>query len=131
MGDGRRSELVQLRIRLRPVRERTRRAVSSSPTAHVAGVRRMSAGRSRRAADPTPALKADVALACRVLAAEDQGDNIWGHVSVRDPGGRGLWMKPAAMGLEEIRANDLLLVSLEGEVLLGRHPRHSEYPIHA
>jgi L-fuculose-phosphate aldolase len=72
-----------------------------------------------------------VALACRVLAAEGQGDTIWGHVSARDPGGRGFWMKPAGLGLEEIRPADLLLVDLDGRVLSGRRPRHSEYPIHA
>lgn len=77
------------------------------------------------------ALCADVELACRVLAVEGQGDSVWGHVSARDPEGRGFWMKPAAIGLEEARAADLLLVSLDGEVLAGRLPRHSEYPIHA
>ncbi len=77
------------------------------------------------------AVRVDVALACHVLAREGQGDSVWGHVSARDPGGRGFWMKPARLGLEESRAADLLLVSLDGEVLAGRHPRHSEYPIHA
>jgi L-fuculose-phosphate aldolase len=77
------------------------------------------------------ALSADIELACRVLAVEGQGDSVWGHVSARDPEGRGFWMKPAGIGLEEARAADLLLVSLEGEVLAGRLPRHSEYPIHA
>jgi L-ribulose-5-phosphate 4-epimerase len=76
-------------------------------------------------------LCADVELACHVLAREGQGDSVWGHVSARDPEGRGFWMKPAGIGLEEARAADLLLVSLEGEVLAGRLPRHSEYPIHA
>lgn len=76
-------------------------------------------------------LRDDVTLACRILAAEGQGDMVWGHVSARDPRGRGFWMKPAGFGLEEIRPADLLLVDLDGTVLAGRHPRHSEYPIHA
>jgi L-fuculose-phosphate aldolase len=77
------------------------------------------------------ALKADVALACRVLAAEGQGDLVWGHVSARDPGGRGLWMKAAGLGLEEATPANLLLLDPDGAVLAGRHPRHVEYPIHA
>ena len=81
---------------------------------------------------PSPAkLREEVALACRILGHEGQGDTVYGHVSARDPGGRGFWMKPAAMGLEEIQASDLLLVDLEGKVLSGRRPRHIEYPIHS
>jgi L-ribulose-5-phosphate 4-epimerase len=98
------------------------------------GVSRGATGRrpppGGRAASAT-AIRADVALACRVLALAGQGDSVWGHVSARDPGDRGFWMKPARIGLEEARAAELLLVGLDGQVLSGRHPRHSEYPIHA
>lgn len=75
-------------------------------------------------------LREDVALGCRILAAEDQGDLVWGHVSVRDPDGRGVWMKASGFGLEEIGADRVLLVSWEGEVLAGEGKRHLEYPIH-
>src|SRR5437879_12758959 len=54
----------------------------------------------------------------------------WGHVSVRDPGGRGLWMKAAGLGLEEVTRDDLVLVDREGTVLAGERSRHSEFPIH-
>jgi L-fuculose-phosphate aldolase len=67
---------------------------------------------------------------CRILGAEGQGDMVWGHVSVRDPQGRGLWMKGAGLGLEEISRDDLVLVDREGNVLAGDRPRHSEFPIH-
>src|ERR1700730_15604155 len=67
---------------------------------------------------------------CRILAAEGQGDMVWGHVSVRDPDGRGLWMKAAGLGLEEITRDDLVLIDREGTVLAGQRPRHSEFPIH-
>jgi ribulose-5-phosphate 4-epimerase/fuculose-1-phosphate aldolase len=40
-------------------------------------------------------------------------------------------MKPAAMGLEEIKPGDLILLDLDGHVLEGSRPRHEEYPIHA
>jgi L-fuculose-phosphate aldolase len=78
------------------------------------------------------ALKRDLAFACRILEAQGQGDNIFGHVTVRVPGSPDrFWMKPARLGLEEITPDDLLLVDLDGHVLEGHHPRHEEYPIHA
>lgn len=76
-------------------------------------------------------LKRDLAFACRILAAEGQGDNIFGHVSARAAGSDRFWMKPSRLGLEEIQTDDLLLLDYAGEVLSGRHPRHEEFPIHA
>jgi ribulose-5-phosphate 4-epimerase/fuculose-1-phosphate aldolase len=75
--------------------------------------------------------KRDLAFACRILAAEGQGDNIFGHVSARTPGSDRFWMKPSGLGLDEIQPDDLLLLDDAGEVLAGRHPRHDEFPIHA
>ena len=74
-----------------------------------------------------------VALAaegCRALAAAGQADMVWGHPSVRDPGGRGVWMKCSGWGFEEVDASRIVLVSPDGEVLAGDGPRHIEYPIH-
>jgi ribulose-5-phosphate 4-epimerase/fuculose-1-phosphate aldolase len=73
--------------------------------------------------------------ASRALAAGGQGDMVWGHASIRDPGGRGAWMKSAGWGLEEIDAAKIVLVSPAGAVLDsgaagGGGPRHIEYPIH-
>jgi ribulose-5-phosphate 4-epimerase/fuculose-1-phosphate aldolase len=76
------------------------------------------------------ALREDVALGCRILALEDQGDFVWGHVSARDPGGRGVWMKASGLGFEEIRPENVILVSWDGEVVEGIGRRHAEYPIH-
>lgn len=75
-------------------------------------------------------IRAVVAQASRVLAANGSGDLIWGHVSVRDPEGRGVWLKQASYGLEEISPDKVHLVSPTGEVLEGGGQRHSEYPIH-
>lgn len=75
-------------------------------------------------------LHAQVALGCRILGLEDQGDLVWGHVSARDPDGRGVWMKAAGLGFEEIGAWHVLLVSWDGRVLEGDGRRHLEYPIH-
>jgi L-ribulose-5-phosphate 4-epimerase len=75
-------------------------------------------------------LREQVALGCRILGLEDQGDFVWGHVSARDPDGRGIWMKASTWGFEEIGPEQVILVSWEGEVLEGDGRRHIEYPIH-
>jgi ribulose-5-phosphate 4-epimerase/fuculose-1-phosphate aldolase len=67
---------------------------------------------------------------CRALAAADQADMVWGHPSVRDPAGRGVWMKCSGWGFEEIDAGRIVLVSPDGKVLAGDGPRHIEFPIH-
>jgi L-fuculose-phosphate aldolase len=76
-------------------------------------------------------LKRRLADGCRMLAAADQGDDVWGHATARVPGTSTFWMKAAGLGLEEIRPDDLLLVDIDGKVLRGRRPRHSEVFIHA
>jgi L-fuculose-phosphate aldolase len=76
------------------------------------------------------AIRNGISLGCRVLAEADHGDLVWGHVSARDPGGRGVWMKAAALGFEEVGPDDVVLVDREGEVLDGEGRRHAEYPLH-
>jgi ribulose-5-phosphate 4-epimerase/fuculose-1-phosphate aldolase len=71
-----------------------------------------------------------VALSSRILGHTDQDDLVWGHASARDPHGRGVWMKAAGWGLEEITPGRVQLVSPSGKVLDGTGSRHSEYPIH-
>lgn len=75
-------------------------------------------------------LREQVALGCRILAGTGHDDFIWGHVSARDPDGRGAWMKASTFGFEEITAEHVILVGFDGEVLAGEHPRHVEWPIH-
>ena len=69
-------------------------------------------------------------LAGRALAVAGQGDMVWGHVAVRDPGGRGIWIKEPGWGLEEIDEGRVQLVSFEGQVLQGRGAPHKECWIH-
>jgi ribulose-5-phosphate 4-epimerase/fuculose-1-phosphate aldolase len=80
--------------------------------------------------DTTERLTAETAQASRALGASGQSDMVWGHVSVRDPENRGVWMKAATWGLEEITPDRVALVSPDGDVLAGHGPRHIEYPIH-
>jgi L-fuculose-phosphate aldolase len=68
--------------------------------------------------------------ACQALTAAGQSDMVWGHASVRDPDGRGAWLKSSGWGFEEIDESRVVLVSPEGEVLAGSGRRHIEYPIH-
>ncbi|MQA94378.1 MAG: class II aldolase/adducin family protein [Streptosporangiales bacterium] len=76
------------------------------------------------------ALRDLVATSSRILAAEGHGDLIWGHASARDPRGRGVWIKAAEWGLEEVTPARVHLVDPGGAVLEGGGARHSEYPIH-
>lgn len=73
-----------------------------------------------------------LATACRILEREGHGDMTLGHVCLRDPQGRGFWLKRNRAGLGEIRGpGDFVLVSFSGEKLAGEGGRHSEWPIHA
>src|SRR5690606_23404114 len=76
------------------------------------------------------AARRNVALACRVLADNGLDDKIWGHVSIRDAQDRGVWLKRAEIGLNEVTPDDVQLVSWTGDVLHGHGDRHSEWPIH-
>ena len=73
----------------------------------------------------------EVVRAHQALASAGQTDLIWGHVSVRDPEGRGFWMKTAGWGFAEVNAQRVILVSPSGEILSGTGKCHLEYPIHA
>ena len=70
------------------------------------------------------------AQANRALGASGQSDMVWGHASVRDPQGRGAWMKAAGWSFDEVTPARVALVAPDGEVLAGSGPRHIEYPIH-
>lgn len=78
----------------------------------------------------TTVLRELVARGCNILGANGHEDYVWGHVSARDPQGRGIWMKASTYGFEEITPDHVILVSFDGEVLEGERPRHSEWPIH-
>jgi L-fuculose-phosphate aldolase len=73
-----------------------------------------------------------LAQAHRILAGEGHGDGTLGHVSFRDPAGRGVWLKRAEIGMDEVNSpEDLLLVDFSGRIIEGSGDLHSEWPIHA
>lgn len=71
-----------------------------------------------------------VTSAGRALAAAGLGDMVWGHASVRDPDGRGAWLKASGWGFEETDDDRVVLVAPDGTVLEGTGKCHLEYPIH-
>jgi L-ribulose-5-phosphate 4-epimerase len=77
-----------------------------------------------------PELRRQVSVGCRILAGEGHDDFVWGHVSARDPEGRGAWMKASGLGLEEVGEEDVILVDAGGELIEGGGGLHIEYPIH-
>jgi L-ribulose-5-phosphate 4-epimerase len=78
------------------------------------------------------ALREKLADAGRVLALEGQGDYVAGHVSVRLPDDPTRFlMKPAGIGIEEMRPDNIITVDLEGRKVDGTMPRHNEVFIHS
>ena len=60
-----------------------------------------------------------VVQASSALAAAGLSDLVWGHASVRDPAGRGVWIKASGWAFEEVDASKVLLVDPTGSVLSG------------
>jgi L-ribulose-5-phosphate 4-epimerase len=71
-----------------------------------------------------------IVRACRVLEAAGQADMVWGHVSMRDEQGRGVWLKGSHLGFDEVEPETVILLDWDGEILEGDAKRHLEYPIH-
>jgi len=73
----------------------------------------------------------ELAEACRILAMEGHGNMTLGHLSIRDPDGRGAWIKRRGISLAEVGGpDDFLLVGYDGKVSAGSRARHDEWPIH-
>ncbi len=74
----------------------------------------------------------EAARACRILEMQGHGDFSLGHLSLRDPAGRGFWLKRNRAGLGEIAGpDDFVLVDFGGSKLSGSGGQHSEWPIHS
>jgi len=73
-----------------------------------------------------------LARACRILNMEGHADMTLGHLSLRDPEGRGLWLKRSGIGLGEVQGvGDFTLIDFTGRKLAGSGRLHIEWPIHA
>ena len=73
-----------------------------------------------------------LALASRILEMEGHGNFTLGHLAMRDPEGRGIWIKRWGLTLGEVQDwNDHQLLDFDGNLLYGDgNKRHSEWPIH-
>jgi len=73
----------------------------------------------------------ELAYGCRILSMEGHADMTLGHLSLRDPAGRGVWLKRSGIGLGEVRdAGDFVLLDFAGNRLSGTGRLHKEWPIH-
>jgi L-fuculose-phosphate aldolase len=78
------------------------------------------------------ALRGRLVDAGRVLALEGQGDYVAGHISARLPDDPNRFlMKPAGIGIEEMRPDNIITVDIEGRKVDGTMPRHNEVFIHS
>jgi len=74
----------------------------------------------------------ELAKAHRILAMVGHEDLTSGHLSWRDPHGRGLWIKRSGIGMDEAWTNDdFILIDFAGTKLAGSGSCHVEWPIHA
>ena len=73
-----------------------------------------------------------LAMASRILEMEGHGNFTLGHLALRDPEGRGVWIKRWGMTLGEVQDwTDHQLIDFDGNLLYGDGAkRHSEWPIH-
>ena len=73
-----------------------------------------------------------LALASRILEMEGHGNYTLGHLALRDPKGRSVWIKRWGMTLGEVQDwTDHQLIDFDGNLLYGDDgKRHSEWPIH-
>ena len=77
-------------------------------------------------------IKEKMIWAGKVLVNEGQDDFTRGHISVRLPDNPSLFfMKCHSVGLDEITAENILTIDLEGNVVAGTTRRHSEVYIHS
>ncbi len=72
-----------------------------------------------------------LAMACNILAMEGHTDISLGHASLREAGANEYWIKASGFGLEEVTADEIVLVDLDGNKLWGDRRAHNEIPIHA
>lgn len=91
---------------------------------------RLSRGRRKSGQEADRELRRQVALGCRALALEGLADGMLGIAGARPPAGRTFWIKSSDLMLEEVTPESLLLYDLEGKLLRGHRPPHSEIPLY-
>jgi L-fuculose-phosphate aldolase len=75
-------------------------------------------------------LRAQVAVACRVVALEGFTDLTLGHVSARLPGDRVVWIKRKGLALDEVEPDDVIALDLDDPNALTGADYHLESVMH-
>jgi ribulose-5-phosphate 4-epimerase/fuculose-1-phosphate aldolase len=76
--------------------------------------------------DPVRHLRNDLALALRAAAHFGLSEGVCNHFSVELPDGSGRFLlNPRGLMWQEVQADDIVMVDVQGEVLAGRHPVES------
>jgi L-fuculose-phosphate aldolase len=76
-------------------------------------------------------LRAQVAIACRVVALEGYVDLTLGHVSAREPGSRTIWIKRKGVALDEVEPADVIALDLDDPAAFASPDYHLESVMHA
>lgn len=96
----------------------------------MAGI--LARAKSGMKADELRAALDRLALGCRILEAEGHASRTLGHAALRDPEGRGLWVKRWGISFADTRgARDFVLIDFSGNHIAGDGRAPSEWPIHA
>ena len=72
-----------------------------------------------------------LAIAHAILSHCGHDDLTLGHMALRDPLGRGFWIKRAEAGMRELSSGCFQLLSYEGKLLEGNGRTHSEWHLHS
>jgi L-fuculose-phosphate aldolase len=79
---------------------------------------------------PDGSLTAQVAWACRILAAQGYEDLTLGHVSVRTPDDRTMYIKRKGVALSEVTPEDVLVFHLDADLADAPADMHLEAVLH-
>ena len=75
---------------------------------------------------------ARLGVAHAILSYNGHDDLTLGHMALRDPQGRGFWIKRAETGMRELTGTKAFqLIDFDGKLILGEGRQHSEWPIHS
>ncbi len=92
---------------------------------------RAGTGKARRTgAGADRDLRRDAAVGCRVLALQGLAEGMLGIVGHRRPGAETFWIKSSDLLLEQVTPESLLCYNLDGKLLRGDRPPHSEIPLY-
>jgi L-fuculose-phosphate aldolase len=75
-------------------------------------------------------LRQKVVDCCRILYVEGHADMSLGHASAREPGAQTIWIKPRSLGFEEVVAEDIVEIDMDGRKVSGRTDPPGEWPLH-